>query len=381
MWMRVPWLPGSGRQVAVGVGVLLAGAIVLGISATADGELAKFTGAFGNTAPLVLLAVLAQLQPVWPSLKALVWLMFALLLMVGLALVVAATLMPLDPGGTGKLPPEAGWRVGVALAVAGVSLAGSLGLLIGGAWAKLAKWLGGSVDPHDFRHAQAMVGLVAASTLAFVPMIALGGEAPALQMAEIDPEFFGRDRTSNGQLLDLVYDLAWTIPLALLLVGVPLRRTFRQALDRLGVRALGWRGLLVGVLAAGVLWIVGTGLDYVTYTVWGLADWPRTDPELVDRLMGVAMSPVGAVVAAVAAGLGEEVLMRGVLQPRFGWLLPNLAFVAAHAFQYNLDALIGVFVLGAVLAAVRNRWSTSEAIVAHTLYDLVLFLGFSIDLG
>jgi hypothetical protein len=32
-------------------------------------------------------------------------------------------------------------------------------------------------------------------------------------------------------------------------------------------------------------------------------------------------------------------------------------------------------VLGALLALVRARWSTSEAIVAHTLYDLVLFMG------
>ena len=65
--MLAPWLPGSGRQVAIGVGILLAGAIVLSISATADGELAKLTGAFANVAPLVLLAVLAQLQPFWPS--------------------------------------------------------------------------------------------------------------------------------------------------------------------------------------------------------------------------------------------------------------------------------------------------------------------------
>ena len=97
--------------------------------------------------------------------------------------------------------------------------------------------------------------------------------------------------------------------------------------------------------------------------------------------MAVALSPLGALVAATAAGLGEELMMRGVLQPRFGWLLPNLAFTAAHALQYNLDALIGVFVLGAILALVRARWSTSEAIVAHALYDLVLFLGGAFDVS
>jgi membrane protease YdiL (CAAX protease family) len=200
-------------------------------------------------------------------------------------------------------------------------------------------------------------------------------------MAEIDPDFFGGDRSGNGQLLDLVYDLAWTIPLALLLVGVPLRRSFGVALGRLGVRAPGLRGLLIGVAAAGALWVVATALDYLTYAIWDLSGWPRTDPELVDRMMSVAFTPMGAVVAAIAAGLGEELMMRGVLQPRFGWLLPNLAFVAAHAFQYNLDALVSVFVLGALLAFVRARWSTSEAIIAHTVYDLVLFLGLSVEVG
>lgn len=379
--MLFSWQPGSGRQVAIGLGVLLAGAFVLAVSATADGEIARFAGAFQNTAAIVLLAMLAQLQPVWPSLRPLSWVVFGLLLLIGVALVVAATLMPLDSGASGEFEPEDGWRVGVALALAGVFLVGSVGLLIGDAWARLATWLGGSVNPADFRHAQAMIGLVAASTLAYVPLIALGGEAPALRMAELDPEFFGRDRSSSGQLLDLVYDLAWTIPLALLLVGVPLRRTLSVALSRLGVRALGLRGLLIGVVAAAVLWVIGTAMDYITYTAWGLAGWPRTDPELVNRLMSVAFTPVGAVVAAIAAGLGEELMMRGVLQPRFGWLLPNLAFTAAHAFQYNLDALVSVFVLGAALAFVRARWSTSEAIVSHTLYNLVLFLGFSVEIG
>ncbi|MCC7370216.1 MAG: CPBP family intramembrane metalloprotease [Chloroflexi bacterium] len=375
------WQRGHGREVGVGGGILLAGAVVLAVSALADGELGRFTGAFGNVAAIVLLAVLAQLRPVWPALRVLTWVVFGLLLTVGLALVLSASLMPVDPDGTGSLSPDVLLRLGVALGLAVLGVLGAVSLLIGGLWARLATRLGGRVDPHDTRHAQAMVGLVAASTLAFVPMIALGGDAPALLMVDADPEAFGLDRSSGGQILDMVYDLVWTIPLALLLVGVPLRRTLREALDRLGIRPLGVRGLAVGVVAAGVLWVAGTALDYATYHLWESAGWPTTDPELVDRLMGAAMSPVGAVVAAVAAGLGEELLMRGVLQPRFGWLLPNLAFTAAHAFQYNLDALVSVFVLGALLAFVRARWSTSEAIVAHGLYDLVLFLGGSIDLG
>jgi membrane protease YdiL (CAAX protease family) len=287
--------------------------------------------------------------------------------------------MPLEMAGGGAIPPEETGRLLIALGIGGVGLLGALSLLIGGAWAKLARRLGGEVDRTDLRHAQALVGMVAALVLAFVPLIALGGEAPALKIAEADPGFFGRDRSAAGQLLDQVYNLAWSIPLALMLVGVPLRRTVRAAIVRLGIRPLGFRGWAVGIGAAAVLWVVGTAMDQVTYWLWGVTGWPRTDPELVDRMMGAALSPVGAVVAAIAAGLGEELMMRGVLQPRFGWLLPNLTFMAAHALQYNLDALLSVFVLGAVLALVRARFSTSEAIVAHTLYDLVQFLGGSMN--
>jgi membrane protease YdiL (CAAX protease family) len=287
--------------------------------------------------------------------------------------------MPLDPEGTGEIAPDDTVRLLVALGIGFLGLLVSFGLLIGGTWAKLARRIGGQVDPHDVRHAQGMVGLVAALILAFVPLIALSGEAPALLMVEEDPEYFTRERSASGQLLDQVYNLAWTIPLALLLVGVPIRRTVREAFSRLGVRQLGFRGWGVGIGAAAVLWVAGTVMDQVTYWLWGVAGWPRTEPELVNLMMGAALSPVGAVVAAIAAGLGEELMMRGVLQPRFGWLLPNLAFTAAHALQYNLDALLSVFVLGALLALVRARWSTSEAIVAHTLYDLVLFLGGTLD--
>ena len=219
------WRPGAGRKVAAGVGVLIAGAVVLATSVLAEGEVAAFAGAFGNVAPIVLLAVLAQLQWIWPALRPLVWLVFGLELLVGLALVVAATVMPFDVEARGDFPPDAVAALIVAIGLGALGLCGSLVLLIGGLWARLARWLGGQVDPTDPRHAQALVGLVAASTLAFVPMIALGGEAPALRVAEIDPGIFDRDRSTGGQLLDLVYDLAWTIPLALLLVGVPIQRT------------------------------------------------------------------------------------------------------------------------------------------------------------
>jgi hypothetical protein len=159
--MMLLWGPGAGRKVAAGAGVLLAGALVLAIGAVAEGEVAQFASAFLNVAPIVLLAVLAQLQPVWPALRPLVWLVFGLLMVAGLALVVVATVLPFDLEAGSDLPPDAARAMLVALGLGVLGLVGSLSLLIGGLWVRLARWLGGQVDPTDPRHAQALVGHLA----------------------------------------------------------------------------------------------------------------------------------------------------------------------------------------------------------------------------
>jgi len=78
-------------------------------------------------------------------------------------------------------------------------------------------------------------------------------------------------------------------------------------------------------------------------------------------------------VASVAAGFGEEVSIRGLLQPRFGILLPALLFASLHAFQYSWDGLISVFLAGLVFAYIRRYSNTTTSAITHTVYDLVLF--------
>ncbi|WP_054848560.1 CPBP family glutamic-type intramembrane protease [Methanoculleus chikugoensis] len=80
--------------------------------------------------------------------------------------------------------------------------------------------------------------------------------------------------------------------------------------------------------------------------------------------------------ASVAAGgFGEEVSIRGLLQPpRFGILLPALLFASLHAFQYSWDGLISVFLAGGIVFAyIRQYTNTTTSAITHTVYDLVLF--------
>lgn len=90
--------------------------------------------------------------------------------------------------------------------------------------------------------------------------------------------------------------------------------------------------------------------------------------------MAFALSPIGAIVIGITAGVGEELAVRGVLQPRMGLWLSNLFFTSLHAFQYHWDALLVVFVVGLICGVVRNRFNTTTAALVHGVYNCVLIL-------
>lgn len=76
---------------------------------------------------------------------------------------------------------------------------------------------------------------------------------------------------------------------------------------------------------------------------------------------------------AAFAGIGEEVLFRGVLQPRIGWVLTTVLFGFAHAITptYVLVAALLGGLLGQLQILTGNLWAP---IVAHGVYDYIGFL-------
>lgn len=150
-------------------------------------------------------------------------------------------------------------------------------------------------------------------------------------------------------------------------VGVFIRRDLRGALRRLKLRGLspGDAGLGVGVVALllGFVWVVSLGWSRV---------WPQSYQEvgrISELLFGNLQSPLGALTLGLAAGLGEEVLFRGALQPRFGLLVTTLLFTVSHT-QYTVSpALAEIFVVGLILGLVRDRRSTTVAILVHAGYN------------
>ena len=85
-------------------------------------------------------------------------------------------------------------------------------------------------------------------------------------------------------------------------------------------------------------------------------------------------SPAWALALGILAGVGEELLFRGAVQPRYGLLLTALLFTVVHV-QYELSIVtLGVFGLAILLGIERRRLGTSACIVTHALYDAIAVL-------
>jgi hypothetical protein len=73
-------------------------------------------------------------------------------------------------------------------------------------------------------------------------------------------------------------------------------------------------------------------------------------------------------------GIGEELLFRGALQPRYGIILTSILFALLHS-QYGFTFItLGTFVLGCVLGVLAKRYGTTHSIIAHSLYNTLVVI-------
>jgi membrane protease YdiL (CAAX protease family) len=263
---------------------------------------------------------------------------------------------------------EQGIRIGAA--VLALLLAGAAGLacFLPAIRRRAARLLG--MDAESFIHATALATSVAVTLICLIPLL-VGSEPPLMSFLRSQSATMP---DSDAQIRSTLYGLIWAVPASFLAVGFPIRRTFREARQRL---ALEWpsRLQLVSAIVITAGLVLGVGPLYTGITaLWNALGWRVTDTKAIEVLFKHAIQPLGAVVLSVAAGLGEELVFRGVLQPRLGVVLPALMFTSIHAFQYDFDALIGVLLLGLVFGLVRKKTNTTMCALIHGGYDFALLI-------
>ena len=171
--------------------------------------------------------------------------------------------------------------------------------------------------------------------------------------------------------------------------GAPTELSMRLVLSFYGLMAgaaLVWRLVADGVLpwsegptetVLPIPWRVGSGVAVGLLLVWASREFTaRTEAgralasELA-RLVG-PVSTGRAFALAAASGLGEELLFRGALQPRVGWLAATLLFAAAHFVptlklrSWALFALAAGALFGALFALTGDLLAPA---LAHALVN------------
>lgn len=220
----------------------------------------------------------------------------------------------------------------------------------------LERWM--PIDPHSPLHTLALVlsGYFAGSVMLQV----VGG---------LDNFTESLPRVSIALFLA---QQAGFVLIAFLGVGALMRRDWTAVFQRLDLGPVNGRQLLEAVGWIALL----VALQWLGGAVWNLID-PQEVAQ-VEALSERLYEGFGFwhwLALAVGAGIGEEILFRGALQPVLGIWFTSLLFAVVHV-QYGLlnPATLVLFLLALILGRIKQRHNTTVAILVHFGYDLVLAL-------
>jgi hypothetical protein len=176
----------------------------------------------------------------------------------------------------------------------------------------------------------------------------------------------------NPSVLDLLMSGLILVAFAVLGVGWLIRRNGEETLQRLKLGPMPRKYWI---------WSVGLVLLFLLIDVVVSALWSWLDPASYDFISEATQGLFGGIdsiwlglALALSTGVGEELLFRGAVQPRFGLVFTSLAFALGH-LQYGVSpALIQVFSMSIILGLTRRKANTTSCVVVHMLYNLTELL-------
>jgi hypothetical protein len=192
----------------------------------------------------------------------------------------------------------------------------------------------------------------------------------AIQTDPPEPGTGGEELTTNP--FWLILNVVAFVAIAYVTVGYRIHRNGREATERLGLNIPGARTILISVamlIPCFIMSAIGSILTQVFQP-----DIVDNLDETMDQMTRGLENPLGALLIGLSAGIGEEVLMRGAFQPRFGIALTALFWTCLHV-QYDLTfVLLGLFGIGILLGFQRKYLGTTSAIITHALFNIAVVI-------
>lgn len=168
----------------------------------------------------------------------------------------------------------------------------------------------------------------------------------------------------------LILTMVTLIASAYAAVGYRIYRNGEEATRRLGLNIPDLKTIAISLACVIPCFIVSTIGSLLTVALQ--PDVVDNVEETMDQITSGLQNPIGALLIGLTAGIGEELLFRGAVQPRFGIAIAALVWTSLH-FQYDFSfILVGLFGVGIVLGLQRKHFGTTSAIITHATYNMIV---------
>lgn len=180
-------------------------------------------------------------------------------------------------------------------------------------------------------------------------------------------------RETSLNVSDTLFSGLLEVVLTLLGVGFAIRRGIPETLLRLGLRlpTLADIGLGLGIA---VLTLIVVSLLLSVWQVLVPAEEFAAQTEAIEALDAAVISLPLAFVVAISAALGEEIWLRGGVQPVFGLVASSALFALLHIQALLSLGMFIFFAIGLAFGWLRQRYSTTAAVIAHFSFNFLPFL-------
>ncbi|HEV2129104.1 MAG TPA: CPBP family intramembrane glutamic endopeptidase [Thermomicrobiales bacterium] len=169
--------------------------------------------------------------------------------------------------------------------------------------------------------------------------------------------------TVGAQLINVLFFVA----VAYVAVGTGNYRNVDEVTARLGFTRPTLQDFAVG--AAAVVPTFGLSILGSMLTLWFQPDRFEDLGETMEEMASGTDFTIVSLLIFASAGIGEEILFRGAIQPRFGIVITAALWALVHT-QYQLTfVVLGLFLAGILFGLIRKYMSTTPAIIAHALYN------------